>query len=66
MIKTSYHYTNNPFLYKDDFNDNNSKCFRCVHAESFHNGTYQSPNMNIITEKEVLIKIQFKNGSFFY
>ena len=53
-IKHSYHYTNNPFEYKNDFNDNTTKCFRCVHKDSKLNETYISPNHGIFTERAVI------------
>ncbi len=55
QIKHSYHYTNNPFEYQNDFNDNTSKCFRCVHKDSILNETYISPNHGIFTERAVII-----------
>ena len=52
MIKNTHHFTSNPFLYKNDFYENNTKCFHCVHVESLNNGSYVSPNMSIRTERE--------------
>ena len=58
QIKKSYRYTNNPFLYKDDFNENTSQCFRCVYKDSILNGTFVTPDPSIFTERKVCIKLK--------
>ena len=59
-IKKSHSYNKNPFSYSEDFNDNSSKCFRCVHHVSLAglNSSYDELlNRTIYTEKQVFLVI---------
>jgi hypothetical protein len=53
-IRKTHHYSINPYLYKNDFNENSTECFRCVHIESAQNESYSMlTNSSIFMEREV-------------
>lgn len=52
-IRESYRFTNNPYLYADEFNENSSSCFRCIHMNSTVDPQIYYLNTSVYTEKQV-------------
>jgi hypothetical protein len=52
-IRNSHHYTTNPFLYSAEFREeNNTKCFRCMHKNSTKDPHEYILNDTIYTERK--------------
>jgi hypothetical protein len=52
-IKKNYKFSNNPYVYSQDYDDN-STCFRCAHLDPRNMTTYgEVLNRSIYTERDV-------------
>lgn len=52
-IRESYRFTNNPYLYTNEFNENSTSCFRCIHINSTLDPQIYYFNESVYSEKQV-------------
>ncbi|RNA30529.1 Sodium-driven chloride bicarbonate [Brachionus plicatilis] len=51
-IRKSHRFTSNPYLYANEFNENSTSCFRCLHVNSTFDPNIFILNESVYTEKQ--------------
>ena len=61
-IRETHNYSNNPFVYNSDFNENNTGCFRCIHhhVHGTLNASFDEMKPELIVNERVVIALNLK------